>query len=155
MTTLVGCDPKTVKASLERASRPKSKYPRRPQLTDPYPEMIAAKVEATQGKIHGRQLLRSLRAAGYEGSLRSPWRALEMAKKEWRQKQMRVYRPWSSAPGDFLIVDDQSAEMSGGHQTESPSAPGQPNRPHQSCGRSRGLSRLLPLHRQLASASAK
>jgi hypothetical protein len=69
VAALVGCDPKTVKASLERAGWPKSKYPRRPQLTDPYREMIAAKVEATQGEIHGRQLLRSLRAAGYEGSL--------------------------------------------------------------------------------------
>jgi len=67
--------------------------------------MIAAKVEATQGKIHGRKLLRSLPAAGYEGSLRSLWRALEVAKKEWRRQQMRIYRPWSSAPGDFLIVD--------------------------------------------------
>ena len=105
VAALVGCDPKTVKAAMGRTGKPKTKYPRRSQVTDPYLDMIAAKVDATQGKIHGRQMLRVLRAAGYQGSLRSRWRALEAAKKEWRQKQMRVYRPWVSAPGDFLIVD--------------------------------------------------
>ena len=105
VAALVGCDHKTVKAALERVGTPERGYPRRPQLTDPYVDMIVSKVEATQGRIHGRQMLRVLRAAGYEGSLRSLWRALDTAKKEWRQKQMRVYRPWVSAPGDFLVVD--------------------------------------------------
>jgi len=102
---VVGCDHKTVKAALERVGKPKPARRRRPQLTDPYREMIVAKVEATEGRIRGRQLLRLLRAAGYRGSLRSLWRALEEAKRKWRQKHMRVYRPWTSAPGDFLIVD--------------------------------------------------
>ena len=105
VAALVGCDPKTVKAAIGRTGKPKTKYPRRSQVTDPYLDMITSKVEATQGRIHCRQMLRMVRAAGYQGSLRSLWRALEAAKKEWRQKQMRVYRPWVSAPGDFLIVD--------------------------------------------------
>ena len=102
---VVGCDHKTVKATLERVGRPKREYPRRGLITDAYRDMIVAKVEATEGRIKGRQMLRVLRAAEYPGSLRSLWRALEEAKREWRHKKMRVYRPWISAPGDFLIVD--------------------------------------------------
>ena len=102
---VVGCDHKTVKAALERARKPKPKYPRRRQVTDPYREMIAAKVDATQGRIQGRQLLPILRAAGYRGAMRTLHRALKEARRDWRRKHMRVYRPWTSAPGDFLIVD--------------------------------------------------
>jgi transposase len=105
VAAVVGCDPKTVKTAVEKAGKPRAGYPRRPQVTDPYVEMIAAKVAASQGRIHARQVLRLLLPAGYQGSLRSLERALKAAKKEWRQKQMRVYRPWVSAPGDFLIVD--------------------------------------------------
>jgi len=65
---VVGCDHKTVKATLERVGRPKRKYPRRGLVTDAYREMIAAKVEATEGRIRGRQMLRVLRAAEYRGS---------------------------------------------------------------------------------------
>jgi hypothetical protein len=82
VAALVGCDPKTVKAAIGRTGKPKTKYPRRSRVTDQYLEMITAKVEATQGRIHGRQMLRVLRAAGYQGSLRSLFRALEVAKKE-------------------------------------------------------------------------
>jgi transposase len=102
---VVGCDHKTVKAALGRVGKPRPERQRRAQLTDPYLEMIAAKVEATHGRMRGRPMLRLLRAAGYQGSLRSLWRALEAAKREWRRKNARQYRPWNSAPGDFLIVD--------------------------------------------------
>lgn len=105
VAALVGCDHKTVKATLERASQPKAPYPRRSQLADPYLEMIATKVDSTEGRIHGKAMLRVLRAAGYQGSARTLFRTLKVAKKEWRMKHMRVYRPWVSAPGDFLIVD--------------------------------------------------
>ena len=106
VAAVVGCDHKTVKAHVERGGRlePPS-YPRRACLTDPHLEVIRAKVEQTQGRIRGRQLQRVLRAAGYAGSLRTLQRALREVKREWQQGQRRVYRPWRSAPGDFLVVD--------------------------------------------------
>ncbi|GAC1575332.1 MAG: hypothetical protein NVS3B24_03830 [Candidatus Dormibacteria bacterium] len=43
VAALVGCDHKTVKATLERAGQAKGPYPRRSQLADPYLDMIAAR----------------------------------------------------------------------------------------------------------------
>jgi transposase len=106
VAAVVGCDHKTVKAHVERSRRGESpRYPRRAQAVDPYRELIREKVERTQGRIRGRRLLTVLRAAGYEGSLRSLQRALSEAKRERHQRHHRIYRPWVSAPGDFLIVD--------------------------------------------------
>jgi len=106
VAAVVGCDHKTVKAHVEGSRRPEpASYSRRACLTDPHLEVIRAKVEQTQGRIRGRQLQRVLRAAGYAGSLRTLQRALREVKREWQQRQRRVYRPWRSAPGDFLVVD--------------------------------------------------
>ncbi len=67
--------------------------------------MIRARVAATQGKIKSKPLLRVLRAAGYTASLRVVQRALFEVRQEWSREHRRSYRPWVSAPGEFLIVD--------------------------------------------------
>jgi transposase len=107
VAALVGCDHKTVKAWIERERRGEEEVhpPRRPLVTDPFHSVIQAKVEATQGRIKSKPLLRVLRAAGFRGSLRSVQRALQRAREAWGHEHRRVYRPWHSAPGQVLLVD--------------------------------------------------
>jgi transposase len=104
VAALVGCDHKTVKAWLERENNGGSTK-RRPRATDAFLPLIRQKVEATQGKIKSKPLLRVLRAAGYTASLRVLQRALLEARREWSREHRRVYRPWVSAPGEVLLVD--------------------------------------------------
>src|SRR5262245_21880167 len=78
VAAVVGCDHKTVKAVIERGRRiaHPAHWRRRLKLTDPFLEMVEQKVENSRGRIRSRPLLRLLRAAGYEGSLRTLQRAL-------------------------------------------------------------------------------
>ena len=106
VAAIVGCDHKTVKAHVERG-RQGAVVPRviRRRATDPYRHLIRERAEQTQGRVRGRRLLKVLRVAGYGASLRTLQRALREEKRRWQRGQRRVYRPWQSAPGDFLIVD--------------------------------------------------
>lgn len=106
VAAVVGCDHKTVKAHIERVRG--GQVPgraRRASVADPFAEMIATKLTATEGRITAKALLRVIRAAGYEGSARTLRRAVSEARAEWRLRRRRVYRPWDSAPGDVLIID--------------------------------------------------
>lgn len=106
VAAVVGCDHKTVKAHVEReATADSGGGVRRPRITDAFVDMIQAKVDASEGRITSRALLRTLTAAGYPGSARSLRRALAEAKAKWRRRSRRIYRPWHSAPGDVLVVD--------------------------------------------------
>src|SRR5919202_1656986 len=105
VAALVGCDHKTVKAWLEREKNGETAPKLRPKATDPYLPLIRSKVAATQGKIKSKPLLRVLRAAGYQASLRVLQRALKETRQEWAREHRRIYRPWGSAPGEVLIVD--------------------------------------------------
>jgi transposase len=52
--------------------------------------------------------MRLVRAAGYEDSERSLRRAVAAAKQAWREKRAledRVYRPWVSEPGEWMLCD--------------------------------------------------
>jgi hypothetical protein len=69
-------------------------------------------VEQTRGRITARRLLRLLRAAGYEGSERSLRRAVAEEKRAFREREARegrVFRPWRSGPGEWLLCDWGSA----------------------------------------------
>jgi len=102
--TLCGTTPKTVRRVVERRSRPPLERPPRPHNTDPYRELIAKRVEATDGRISAKRLLPLCRAAGYAGSGRSLRRAVATAKAEHR-RQRRTYRPWQPVPGEHLVFD--------------------------------------------------
>lgn len=106
VAAVVGCDHKTVKAWLERTSQGVgvAGVVRR-RATDPFLHLIRERLEMTHGRVRGKRLLKVLRAAGYRASLRTLQRALRIEKRRWQERQRRVYRPWVSAPGDFLIVD--------------------------------------------------
>jgi len=106
VAAVVGCDHKTVKAWLERSRRGEAMAGVvRGRATDPFRHLIRERIEMTAGRVRGRRLLKLRRAAGYTGSLRTLQRALRIEKRGWQERQRRVYRPWYSAPGDFLIVD--------------------------------------------------
>ncbi len=114
VAAIVGCDPKTVKRYVELAGERGQLAPvrHRARVTDPFGELIRERVEATKAKITARRLHRMLRAAGYEGSERSLRRAVAAEKAAYRRRQAasgRVYRPWASAPGEWLLCDWGSA----------------------------------------------
>lgn len=107
---LMGCDHKTVKRYVEAAGEAGQLAPvlRRSRVTDDFAGPIAERVEQTHGRITARRLMRVVRAAGYEGSERSLRRAVAQAKAAWRKKQAlegRVYRPWVSEPGEWMLCD--------------------------------------------------
>jgi transposase len=116
VAALVGCDHKTVKRYVELAGELGQLAParRRARVTDDYGELIAEKVEQTRGRITARRLWRLLRAAGYEGSERSLRRAVAEEKRALREREARagrVFRPWRSGPGEWLLCDWGSAGM--------------------------------------------
>jgi transposase len=110
VAALVGCDHKTVKRYVELAGELGQLAPtrRRARVTDDYGELIREQVERTRGRITARRLLRLLRAAGYEGSERSLRRAVAEEKRAFREREARlgrVFRPWRSGPGEWLLCD--------------------------------------------------
>jgi transposase len=107
---LVGCDHKTVKRYVEAAGDAGQLAPAltRSRVTDDFAGLICERVEQTHGRVTARRLLRIVRAAGYDGSERSLRRAVAEAKAAWRARQAlegRVYRPWVSAPGEWMLCD--------------------------------------------------
>jgi transposase len=114
VAALVGCDHKTVKRYVDLAGDLGQRAPirRRVRVTDDYRELIREKVEQTRGRITARRLLRLVRAAGFEGSERSLRRAVAGEKQAWREREARegrVFRPWVSGPGEWLLCDWGSA----------------------------------------------
>src|SRR6266508_3633372 len=107
---LMGCDHKTVKRYVEAAGDAGQLAPVlvRSRVTDEFAGLICERVEQTHGRVTARRLMRLVRAAGYAGSARSLLRAVGEAKAGWRAKQAlegRVYRPWVSEPGEWMLCD--------------------------------------------------
>lgn len=98
---------KTVKRVVERRASaegtPSRRLPR-PRNTEGVRELIAERVQASDGRITAKRLLPVAQAAGYTGSARSFRRAVAEAKAAWRQRR-RVYRPWVPVPGEHLVID--------------------------------------------------
>ncbi len=107
---LLGCDHKTVKRYVQAAGDAGQLAPVvvRGRVTDDFAGLIAERVGQSGGRVTARRLMRVLRAAGYEGSERSLRRAVAQAKQRWRAEQAlegRVYRPWVSGPGQWMLCD--------------------------------------------------
>jgi transposase len=107
---LLGCDHKTVKRYVDAAGEAGQFAPalRRSRVTDDFAGLIGERVEQTRGRITARRLMRLVRVAGYDGSERSLRRAVAAAKASWRARQAlegRVYRPWVSEPGEWMLCD--------------------------------------------------
>jgi transposase len=114
VAAIMRCDHKTVKRYVELAGEQGQLAPvrHRARITDEFTELIRSRVEKTEAKITAKRLLRDVRAAGYEGSARSLRRAVAAEKAAYRRRiaaQGRVYRPWVSDPGEWLLCDWGSA----------------------------------------------
>ena len=103
---LCGVDPKTVKRAVERAQRtvPPTKA-HRPRNTDGVRDIVAKRIEETDGRISAKRLLPEVRAAGFGGSARNFRRLVAAAKVEWRREHHRGRRPGVWSPGETLIID--------------------------------------------------
>jgi transposase len=114
VASILGCDHKTVKRYVEQAGARGQLAPvrQRARITDGFADLIRERVEMTRAKITSKSLHRTLRAAGYEGSARSLRRALAAERNAYRARMAaegRVFRPWVSAPGEWLLCDWGSA----------------------------------------------
>lgn len=102
---LCGTTHKTVRRVLERrAGRVPAPPSGRPKKTDPFKDLIATRVRATDGRISAKRLLPLCRAEGYTGSARHLRRAVAAAKAAQRRER-RTYRPWIPTPGEHLVID--------------------------------------------------
>ena len=95
--------PKTIKRAVLNADRAEAAQPA--HNYDEVAELVAEKVEKTNGRISAKRLLPVARAAGYEGSARNFRRLVAKAKSKWRSDNRRGRRPGVWAPGDMLVID--------------------------------------------------
>jgi transposase len=78
---------------------------RRDRNYDPVAELVAARVEKSQGRISAKRLLPVARAAGYAGSDRNFRRLVAESKRLWRSDNHRGRRPAVWTPGEYLVID--------------------------------------------------
>lgn len=72
---------------------------------DAVSELVAVRVEKSQGRISAERLLPIARTAGYDGSDRSFRRLIAEAKRLWRSDNHRGRRPAVWIPGVYLVID--------------------------------------------------
>src|SRR5919199_5223847 len=103
--TLCGTPHETVKRVLERLQAGQLEpRVRPPGNTAGVVDLVAQKVQATDGRISAKRLLPVARAAGYTGSARNFRRAVATAKAAWKRER-RTYRPWVPIPVEHLVID--------------------------------------------------
>src|SRR6516225_10948368 len=103
---LCGTTHKTVKRVVERAEAggPPPLAPR-PRNFDAFTDLVATRVDKSNGKISAKRLLPIARAAGYEGSARNFRRLVAEQKVLWRKANRHQRRPAVWSPGDYLVMD--------------------------------------------------
>ena len=103
---LCGTTHKTVKRVVEgaEAGGPPPRQPR-PRNFDAVTDLVATRVEASNGKISAKRLLPIARAAGYEGSARNFRRLVAEQKVLWRKANTHQRRPAVWAAGEYLVMD--------------------------------------------------
>jgi transposase len=98
--------PKTVKRAVQRAqSLGQVERKRREKNVDALRDIVAKRIERTQGRISAKRLLPEAVAAGYVGSARNFRRLVAEEKAAWRRAHHRGRRPGVWAPGETLIID--------------------------------------------------
>jgi transposase len=68
-------------------------------------ELVAERVEKSQGRMSAKRMLPIARAAGYDGSARNFRRLVAEAKALWRNEHHRGRRPAVWSPGEYLVID--------------------------------------------------
>lgn len=72
---------------------------------DAVTELVAERVEKSQGRMSAKRMLPIARAAGYEGSPRNFRRLVNNAKVLWRKEHHRGRRPAVWSAGEYLVID--------------------------------------------------
>ncbi|BBW99184.1 hypothetical protein MMOR_50310 [Mycolicibacterium moriokaense] len=72
---------------------------------DAVADLVAERVEKSQGRISAKRLLPIARTAGYQGSPRNFRRLVAETKALWRSNNHRGRRPAVWAPGEYLVID--------------------------------------------------
>lgn len=93
------------KHEAEQAGVPPEPRVQRPHNYDAVAELVAERIEKSQGRISAKRLLPIARTAGYEGSPRNFRRLVHEAKALWRSNNHRGRRPAVWAPGEYLVID--------------------------------------------------
>jgi transposase len=98
---------RTVKKVVERIEAGDAPPPRaeRAHNYDEVTELVAERVEKSQGRISAKRMLPIARAAGYKGSARNFRRLVAQAKVLWRNEHHRGRRPAVWSPGEYLVID--------------------------------------------------
>jgi transposase len=98
---------RTVKKVIEKLEAGENAPPRaeRAHNYDAVTELVAERVEKSQGRISAKRLLPIARAAGYQGSPRNFRRLVAKAKLLWRNEHHRGRRPAVWSPGEYLVID--------------------------------------------------
>ena len=104
---LCGTTHRTVKRVVEKFESGDAAPPRAERVRnyDAVTELVAERVEKSQGRISAKRLLPIARAAGYEGSARNFRRLVAEAKMLWRNEHHRGRRPGVWSPGEYLVID--------------------------------------------------
>jgi len=103
---ICGTTPKTVKRAVQRAqSQGELRRKVRDKNTDAVRDVVAKRIEKTQGRISAKRLLSEAVAAGYVGSARNFRRLVAEEKEAWRRTHHRGRRPGVWSPGETLIID--------------------------------------------------
>jgi len=104
---LCGTTPKTVKRVVEKFEAGDAPPPRaeRAHNYDAVVELVAERVEKSQGRMSAKRMLPIARAAGYDGSARNFRRLVSRAKVVWRKEHHRGRRPAVWSPGEYLVID--------------------------------------------------
>ncbi|MGA7050537.1 MAG: IS21 family transposase [Mycobacterium sp.] len=104
---LCGTTHRTVKKVIEKLEAGDAPPPRveRAHNYDVVAELVAERVEKSQGRISAKRMLPVARAAGYQGSPRNFRRLVAKAKLLWRNEHHRGRRPAVWSPGEYLVID--------------------------------------------------
>ena len=99
--------PKTVKRVVDKFEAGDNAPPRaeRAHNYDAVTELVAERVEKSQGRMSAKRMLPIARAAGYDGSARNFRRLVNKAKTLWRNEHHRGRRPAVWSPGEYLVID--------------------------------------------------
>ncbi len=105
-----GTTHKTVKRVVDKFAADQSGDPpvaraERGHNYDAVADLVADRVEKSQGRISAKRLLPVAVAAGYEGSDRNFRRLVAEAKALWRSENHRGRRPAVWSPGEYLVID--------------------------------------------------
>ena len=93
------------KFEADRAGVPSPPRAERSHNYDAVADLVAERVEKSQGRISAKRLLPIAEAAGYEGSARNFRRLVADAKALWRSSNHSGRRPAVWTPGQYLVID--------------------------------------------------